>query len=63
MNTLPLDHARCKPVAPDDNCRNCKRWAELPGQTFGMHPHFVVTTNSRDRACIQVVISYLERDK
>lgn len=33
--TLPHDVARCRPDAPDDQCRSCLRWAEMPGQTFG----------------------------
>ena len=60
MNQLPFDYARCKPVDPDRNCRNCKRWAELPGQTFSERTCIVVTTNSRNPACIHITLSELE---
>lgn len=60
MPTLPFDYARCKPVAPDDNCRKCKRWAELPGQTWGERTVVVVTQHSRDPACIHITLSELE---
>ena len=33
--TLPLDYARCEPEMPDQICRQCARWAKLPGQTWG----------------------------
>lgn len=35
MRTLPFDNHRCAPETPDMNCRNCLRWADLPGQTYG----------------------------
>lgn len=60
MTALPFDYARCKPVDPDQNCRNCKRWAELPGQTFCEQTALVVTINSKDRACIHITLSELE---
>lgn len=33
--TLPYDYSRCLPTKPDNNCRNCLRWADMPGQTWG----------------------------
>ncbi len=62
LNPLPLDYARCKPLRPDDRCQNCKRWAEAEGQTFGERAVYVVTTDSRDRACIQITLSELSND-
>lgn len=36
MRTLPLDFYRCAPAEPDSFCRQCLRWAYLPGQTWGL---------------------------
>lgn len=35
MRTLDFDMSRCRPNRPDDTCRKCLRWADLPGQTWG----------------------------
>ena len=32
---LPYDSHRCEPLQPDSHCRQCLRWAGLPGQTAG----------------------------
>ena len=57
--TLPLDVTRCKPVQPDSNCRNCKRWAEMPEQTWGENTTVIVCANSKDIACVHMALSEL----
>jgi hypothetical protein len=59
MRPLPFDYARCKPQEPDDKCQNCRRWADHPQQTWGARKSFVVTVNSKDKACIQMPISLM----
>lgn len=52
--TLPYDCARCKPLYPDDKCKTCERWAELPGQTFGERTALIAVVNSQSPECIHV---------
>ena len=59
MTPLPLDYARCAPDEPDNYCKNCKRWAEHPEQTWGERTPCVNTIGSRDNACIFIPISRL----
>lgn len=63
MTPLPFDCCRCRPQEPDHNCRNCKRWADHPEQTWGPRTASVATTGSRDEACMYVPISLLEKTK
>ena len=63
MKPLPFDYARCSPEAPDNYCKNCKRWAAHPEQTWGERTPNVATTNSRDEACIYIPISLMEKKK
>lgn len=32
---LPYDYARCDPDRPNEDCDNCKRYANHPDQTWG----------------------------
>lgn len=64
MTPLPFDYTRCRPNEPDDNCQNCRRWWDHPKQTHNPHRQsFVVTTNSKDRACIRMPVSFMEADE
>lgn len=59
MTPLPFDYTRCRPQEPDDNCRNCRRWADHPQQTHNQHGQaYVVTKNSRNMACTHMPISH-----
>jgi hypothetical protein len=60
LTPLPNDYARCQPIEPDDKCRNCKRWSDHPEQTWGARRIYVVTKNSKDKACICVPVSFME---
>jgi hypothetical protein len=35
MRTLPFDCYRCKPTHPADKCKECLRYRDMPGQTWG----------------------------
>jgi hypothetical protein len=49
---LPFDYSRCKPDLPDAFCRNCKRWADHPNQTWGERtPCNYGVENSTDFEC------------
>ena len=62
MMPLPWDYSRCAPQEIDDKCRNCKRWVDHPKQSCNPHRQsFVVTKNSKDKACIHLSISLLEK--
>lgn len=51
MRTLPYDFYRCYPEKPDENCRKCLRWADLPGQTWGPRTGSVMNYNSTEEGC------------
>lgn len=57
MTTLPVDVTRCRPIAVDQWCRNCKRWTDHPEQTHFNVTRTVNTVGSRDDACAYVPIS------
>lgn len=63
MTTLPVDVTRCRPIAVDQWCRNCKRWADHPEQTHFNVTRVVNTTGSRDEACAYVPISLTKEPK
>lgn len=49
---LPFDYERCQPDLPDAFCRNCKRWADHPKQTWGERtPVNYGRENSADHNC------------
>lgn len=54
MTTLPYDYHRCKAAQPDSNCRNCLRWADLPGQTWGERTPQISRPNSADEGCTYI---------
>ena len=60
MTALPLDVTRCRPIAVDKWCRNCKRWSDHPEQTHFNVTRSVNTTSSRDDACAYVPISHVK---
>lgn len=62
MKTLPYDYFRCKPINPDSNCKNCKRWSDMQGQTANPHGQSYCTTeNSSSEACSYIPISLMEK--
>ena len=64
MPPLPFDYSRCLPSTVCDKCRNCLRWMDHPEQVNNPHRQsFVVTTNSKDRACIRMPVSFMEADE
>ena len=63
MTPLPFDYTRCRSQQPDNKCRNCRRWADHPEQTWGARQSLVVTNDSKDRACIYMPISLSGDDK
>jgi hypothetical protein len=59
MTPLPFDYARCDALEPDQYCKNCKRWAAHPEQTWGsLGSPCVTVKDSRDEACIYIPISF-----
>ncbi len=56
MRTLPYDSHRCHPEQPDSNCRQCLRWADLPGQTWGSRTTSTSRSNSTDEHCSYIPI-------
>lgn len=60
MTNKVFDFARCKPVKPDDTCKGCNRWAEMPGQTWPLNYVLYVTENSQDKHCIHLTINELK---
>lgn len=62
MTPLPFDYCRCKPSDPDDKCRQCKRWADHPEQTWGHRTAYVVTRDSKDVACIHMPTTHQEAE-
>ena len=57
MTNLPFDVVRCRPLAADHHCTNCKRWVDHPEQLIGHVVPLVLTTDSRDEACAYVPVS------
>ena len=47
---LPYDSHRCEPLQPDSHCRQCLRWAGLPGQTAGSRTPFITRSSSMDES-------------
>lgn len=56
MRTLPYDSHRCHATQPDSNCRQCLRWADLPGQTWGPRTPSTSRSNSADENCSYIPI-------
>ena len=56
MRTLPYDYHRCQARQPDDKCRECLRWADLPEQTWGPRTPCVARNNSADEHCTYIPI-------
>lgn len=56
MRTLPYDYHRCQATEPDGFCRNCLRWADLPGQTCGQRTPYVSRHNSTDEHCTYIPV-------
>lgn len=63
MTTRPVDVTRCRPIAVDQWCRNCKRWTDHPEQTHFNVTRTVNTVGSRDDACAYVPISLKKENK
>lgn len=57
MRTLPYDFCRCDAEQPDSHCKNCLRWADLPGQTWGDRTPMVEAKNSSDDVCDYIPIT------
>ena len=54
---LPFEIARWTPMVPDQPCFNCKRWAEIPDQTWGIRTPCFSTFNSCDVNCKYIAIT------
>lgn len=61
-NPLPWDFCRCQPQQVDEQCKNCRRWADQEGQTFGPRTAFVQVTKSKSDACAYLPISFLKEN-
>jgi hypothetical protein len=51
MKTLPFDCYRCIVKYPDERCRECLRWVDLPGQTFGPRTAQMSVLKPGDQGC------------
>jgi hypothetical protein len=48
---LAFDMARCFPMQPDEWCKQCLRWNDLPNQTFGDYQPGFSAISSTDETC------------
>lgn len=61
-NPLPWDFCRCQPQQVDEQCKNCRRWTDQEGQTFGPRTAFVQVPRSKSEACAYLPISFLKEN-
>lgn len=62
MSGLAYDYHRCQASEPDGYCKTCRRWADLPGQTWGPRTPCVDRTNSTDENCSYIPIMEKKND-
>lgn len=60
---LPLDKTRCHPKHADFWCKQCQRYADHPGQTWGQSTPSMRVLGSEDEACQYIPINIMEKMK
>ena len=63
MTPLPLDVARCHPIHADLWCKQCRRYADHPDQTWGPRTPAWNCYGSEDNACAFIPIKPAQPDR
>jgi len=56
MTPLPFDYSRCHPAKADTWCKQCRRWANHPNQTWGDRTPAYQCAGSDSESCAYIPI-------